>query len=250
MSASAFSIILDFCGGRKTDALVETISAANPRRHIFVLDNASPRKRSRYISYQNARNSYIGGGINDCLELARQNGGRYLMFFTNDIIFTADVNIAAMESIMDSNSDVVQIGASVTNNSTQAKSYPWMIRQNGTTPRVVPHCDLICSMLRLSFIEEFGGFPPSLSGWGYDWELAYQAKSKGYRVLVDDSCCVRHSEYKGELRCEDGRIIDKQLELEAIYNQRYGHYRRLAPQLESQASSVEWCETIKPSTAI
>src|SRR5690242_6336861 len=74
------TVILEYCGGRRTDHLVERLRSWNPGREIAVLDNASPSNRCSYITHSNACNTYVGGGIIDCYKLAESRNCDNLFF--------------------------------------------------------------------------------------------------------------------------------------------------------------------------
>lgn len=223
-------VILDYCGGARTDALYCAVADANPTYQVCVLDNASPVARSQYVSHSNVANTYIGGGIRDCIRLAEEQSSEYLLFIANDITFRSAINIAHGEALLRRMHMVVQLGCAITRESSQAGAYPWMVRrpERGAL-RAVPHCDLLCCFLRLSFIRSFGGFPPSKGGWGYDWELAFQARERKRKIVVMDECVIHHSGYSW---CSDlalGATFDKYAEMAALYSERYGHLERIRP---------------------
>jgi hypothetical protein len=187
------TVILEYCGGSRTDSLVERLQAWNPGREIEVLDNASPANRSRYITRHNTVNTYIGGGIIDCCKLSQARNCDNLFFLVNDIEPLTPIVVDEFEHALASNPNVVQLAASITRDSSpQAIVYPWMVTQGSPVMRRVPHSDLLCCIMRNSFIRSFGGFPVSKGGWGYDLELAYQAFTRGLHIAVADWCVVRH----------------------------------------------------------
>jgi hypothetical protein len=218
-------VILEYCGGSVTDDLYSGLTRWNPRRSIAVIDNASPRNRCTCITHQNSHNTYIGGGLQDCIRLAEAQGSDFLFFVANDICPQSPIDINRFECAMSDNRCVVQVGAAVTPTSDKANCYPWMVAQNGRDTRPVPHCDLLCCILRLSFIREFGGFPPSRSGWGYDWDIAYQAACRGRVVMISDLDIISH--HGGDAGgvpvagCEE----DKRAEMLAVYADRYPNIR-------------------------
>jgi hypothetical protein len=84
-SARCLPVILEYCGGARTDALHEKLSTWNPAHTIRVLDNASPACRATCVTDHNLVNSFIGGGIKDCLALAKKEACRYVLIVMNDI---------------------------------------------------------------------------------------------------------------------------------------------------------------------
>ena len=175
--------------------LYERLAADNPDMIIHVLDNGSPHSRSRFVTHQNQANSFVGGGIKDCIRLAEEHNCSYLFFSVNDLQIVRPIRILEFERILESRPEVVQISASLTVDSDKIQRYPYMLsRPLLRRLRPVPHADLLACMLRLSFIRDFGGFPDSQSGWGYDREIGYQARLRQKLVMVSDAAVVRHTE--------------------------------------------------------
>jgi Glycosyl transferase family 2 len=213
-------VILEYRGGPRTDALHEKLSTWNPAHTIRVLDNASPTCRAARITDHNRVNSFIGGGIKDCLALARKEECRYVLIVMNDIELLTPLDISRFEEIMEANTSIVQIGPALTDDSPQTHRYPWMARLTRNQIRRVPHCDLLCSLLRLDFIESFCTFPDSKSGWGYDLEIAYRALEKLRTIAICDWSLARH---RGESRSRIALAydFDKLKEMEEVYGQRF-----------------------------
>jgi hypothetical protein len=227
MRGKTFGVILEYCGGARTDTLYECVKDWNPKYEIAVLDNASPCNRSRYITHANPQNTFIGGGIRDCIVLAERASSAFLFLMMNDIEPLTPIDIERFENVISARDDIVQIASSVTQDSDKAKPYPWMVNQPGGIDRIVPHCDLLCCMLRIDFIRLFGGFPVSKSGWGYDWEIAYQAYQQGKIIVVSDRCIIEHGRRKiGEEPIADSKS-EKREELIATYRSRYGNFERI-----------------------
>ncbi len=223
MYSNVFCVILEYCGGKATDTLYQKLSRWNPNFVINVLDNASPTNKSIFITHQNKFNSGVGGGIMDCITLAKEKRARYLLFITNDIIPVTKIDFAHLIQIIELNSDVIQISTSLTKNSDK-KYYPWMTCMGKYDNRIVRHSDLLCSLLDIEFIDSFGGFPYSVSGWGYDWEIGYQAKLKEKKIVICDQYRIRHNNTTSQ------DILDKKFkELTEVYNKRYGNYRKIVP---------------------
>src|SRR5690348_5537589 len=118
-------IVLEYCGGTHTDTLVERLRNWNPKHDLYVLDNNSPRYRSKYITHQNPVNTDTGGGIRDCLRIAKTFGARFLLFIVNDIECTHEISFAYFEKLASSDQRIVQVSASITADSAQAKPFPW-----------------------------------------------------------------------------------------------------------------------------
>lgn len=217
-------VVLEYCGGERTDKLVSQLRAWNPGAGIFVLDNASPKNRASCVTHRNNANSYIGGGFIDCIDLARAQGARYLFFCANDIEILDRLNIAEFQSVLDLDAQVVQFSCSVTPDSTQATNFPWMVRRVGGAIRRVRQADLVCCLIRLDFLATFGGFPLSKGGWGYSAELAFHAKLQGKKIYVNDRCTFQHLGRKRAVVTESGETIDKSTEVTSIYSRRYGDW--------------------------
>ena len=145
-----FVIILDYCGGSRTDRLYEQLAQNNPQTDIFILDNASPDNKSLYVSHQNQENSFIGGGIKDCIRLAIKSHKQFLLFITNDIKIKRQIPLWHLEKVMLEKDDVVQVSASLTESSDKTY-YPWMINKRSRTLRKVPHADFLFCCIRLLF---------------------------------------------------------------------------------------------------
>ncbi|MEW4924693.1 hypothetical protein [Algibacter sp. 2305UL17-15] len=226
MKNEIFCIILDYCGGVRTNILYKKLTKWNPGFKIHVLDNASPENKCDFITHQNKINSGVGGGIRDCIKLAREYGSKYVMFIANDIVPVTKIDIGHLMEIMEFNDDVVQISASLTKNSDK-KYYPWMTNMDNGDNRLVHHADLLCSILDLDFIESFGGFPESKSGWGYDWEIGYQAKIKNKKIVISDLYRIKHVNDIKNNSSETWNI--KLQELKRVYNKRYGNFNVIKP---------------------
>jgi hypothetical protein len=227
MRSKTFVVILEYCGGARTDTLFECVKAWNPRYEIAVLDNASPYNKSRYITHANPRNTYIGGGIIDCIGLAEKASSAFLFLMMNDIEPQTPIEIKRFEDLIGAREDIVQIGSSVTQDTVQALPYPWMVQRPGDFDRIVPHCDILCCILRINFIRLFGGFPVSKSGWGYDLEIAYQSYLQAKTIVVSDRCVIRHR----RRQIDEKSIVDSEYEkieeMRAIYRTRYGDFEQV-----------------------
>lgn len=221
MPPKTFAVILDYCGGSRTDRLYKRMAADNPGREIHVLDNASPRDRSGFVTHRNEVNSYVGGGIRDCVALAERAGCSYLFFLANDVRPASGVRIDEFERLMDEDEGVAQVSAALTPASDKVAYFPHMAARGGGV-RTAPHADILACLLRLSFIREIGGFPPSLAGWGYDLELAFQARRLGKKILIDDRCVFEHSNTVRTLRLDSGLALDKVEEMRDVYRRKLG----------------------------
>lgn len=239
-------IILEYCGGARTDALFERISRWNQGVRILVLDNASPINPASCVTHRNRRNSYVGGGIRDCIALALSLGATYLFYCVNDADLPNPLVIADFQAVMDNDPDVVLVSCSLSPDSQQARRYPWMVRRRGGLLRRVRAADPICCLLRLDFIESFGGFPESKGGWGYASEVAYHARKQGKKIYVSDRCSVRHSRASGFLVTERGETISKGDEAVRVYSQRYGTAAKIYQGLE--APDFDEAQGLRPSS--
>lgn len=229
MNRTTIPVILEYCGGARTDALYQQLSAWNPDYLIEVLDNASPHRRSRYITRQNSVNSGVGGGICDCVALAENLGATYVLVITNDIEPVTKIDFGALEALALRYPGIVQLGCATRADSDKSIRYPWMARHTRDTYRIVAHCDILCCLLRLDFLRSFNGFPPSKSGWGYDWEVAYQANRQGKQVVISDGHVIGHTQRPTfSLRRRRFKAdMQKWEELKAIYSQRYENFEEL-----------------------
>jgi hypothetical protein len=233
-------IILEYCGGERTDRLYERMSAFNQSYEIHVLDNASPHTLSRYVTTRNSINSFIGGGLCDCLDFAERRGAEFLFFVSNDIELVREPSIEHFESVAASDPSAALVGVSITGDSAQARVYPWMINQGENGDRIVPHYDPLCCLIRIEFIRRFGGFPPSKGGWGYDWEMASYAKFRNLKIICSDTALIRHLGDRHLSYQALGNGFNKWEEMKQIYNQRYGDYRLLlAWRISRQIAELE-----------
>lgn len=228
-------VVLEYCGGARTDSLVKALSVTNRHSGIHVLDNSSPTNQARSITHRNKANSYVGGGLRDCLALAESLGARYLFYCVNDVTLLDPLVIADFQVVMDDDSDVVVVSCALTADSDQASPFPWMVRQGRSSLRRVRFVDPICCLIRLDFVREFGGFPESKGGWGYSSEMAYHAKRKHKKLLVNDSCAVRHTNSRATLTTADGETVSKREEAAAVYRARYGGIETIRTALDPPA---------------
>jgi hypothetical protein len=211
------TVILEYCGGSRTDYLFDRLRSWNPGHEIEVLDNASPANRCSCVTQQNPTNTYIGGGIIDCYRLAEARECDNLFLVVNDIDPGTPIVIEQFEGALEKDQRLVQVAAAVTHDSSPHSTvYPWMVTQSSPKIRRVPHSDLLCCVIRTSFIRSFGGFPPSQGGWGYDWELAYQALLHGLHIAIADLSIVRHEDTltANSIRLRGSEMFD-------VYNDRY-----------------------------
>jgi len=239
---TTFPVVLDYCGGARTNQLVEGLRKSNPGYPIHVLDNASPVHPCRYTTHRNEVNSYTGGGIADCLRLAREAGASFLLFIANDVECVKPVRFSHLERLIANDDRVVQVSAAITGDTAQARIFPWMIDEGAERDRVVLHADLLLSILDVGFIESFHDFPLSKGGWYYDWELAYQARLQSKLILVADSCLIRHDGTPQDVTdaSADDVRAEKRLEAQTIYRARYGGLPCHALQMEVVSGRDKW----------
>ena len=217
-----FTVILEYCGGSETDYLFDRLRMWNPGSQIEVLDNASPQNRCSCITAQNPVNTYIGGGIIDCCRLAEAAKCDNLFFVANDIDPITPIVVAQFEAAFAHDPSLVQLSASLTHDSSpHAAVYPWMVAQPSQKTRRAPHSDLLCCIIRNSFLSSFGGFPLSRGGWGYDWELAHQALLQRFRIAVADWCVVKHEDKLSLDNEHMGVKRSRHREMLNIYQSRY-----------------------------
>lgn len=241
---NTFSVILDYKGGTRTDSLYEDLTGFNEKMDLSVLDNASPQGVSKYANVFNAQNSYIGGGIRDCIKLARSANKQFLLFITNDIKIKRHFHLPELEKILLQDDDVVQVSASLSNTSDKSY-YPWMYSSGRTGIRRVHHADFLFTFIRISFVEFFGGFPNSKSGWGYDWEFSYQAARHKRKILICDDLEIEHHAR------HEVKNYWKSQELKQVYNRRYGDYKTISPyniyiSKDSKTIIKNLCKSSKP----
>jgi len=86
-------------------------------------------------------------------------------------------------------------------------------------------------LIDIGFVNGFGGFPASETGWGYGWELAYHANLQGRPICVLDECVIHHSP---ELRTM-GEIERRRAEMRAVYTAKYGEVPWLSFRSEIEA---------------
>lgn len=211
------TLILEYCGGSRTDALFDQMETWNPGRQIDVLDNASPTNLCSRVTQYNRVNSFIGGGIIDAFRIAETRNCDNLFFLVNDIDPITPIVVGQFEAELLRNERLIQVAASVTiGSSPHTNAYPWMVAQPSQQLRRVPHSDLLCCIIPTSFVRSFGGFPMSRGGWGYDWELAYQARVRDRHIAVADWCVVRHIDNSDAVSKRN-----KHIEMLDIYKSRY-----------------------------
>jgi hypothetical protein len=229
MSEKTLPILLEYCGGEQTDRLYEALSSWNPETALLVLDNGSPNFRCKCSTHRRPTNSFVGGGIKHCIALAREHQADYLLFIVNDVIPLTKIDFKIFERLMEQDSEIVLAGTSVSADSDKAAYYKWMIHQPESEVRLVIHCDLLFCIIRLDFIDTFGGFPESRSGYGFDFEIAYQAKIQNKKIAVIDRFVCQHSfnSNKSKHAFEPG--FNKIEELKNVYNTRYGNWEKINP---------------------
>jgi hypothetical protein len=220
----ALITVLEYCGGSRTDELVARLRYWNPTRALEVIDNASPTNRCGSATRRNVRNSFVGGGIKQCFSLARQGGYSSVLFVANDVVLQTPIRLQDFLEALRLHPKAVQISASVTRDSApQSDVYPWMVSQAAQGMRIVPHADLLCCLVQTEFIDTFGGFPQSKWGWGFDWEIAYQARLRNLDVGVLDSCVFVHQGADTNPVQNDTLNVEKRQEMHQVYSKRYGN---------------------------
>lgn len=224
-----FPIILEYCGGKATEKLYKKLSRDNPNYKIHVLDNASPINRcdSKIITHQNTKNSFVGGGIKDCIRLAKKNGCKYIFFFVNDVVIKNTINIEYFENLMESDGDIVQASASLTKDSDKNAYYPWMTNTSGKKDRLVNFSDLLACILRIDFLDKID-FPNMKSAWGYDWEIAFYAKLNNKKIMICDNFLCEHTQKTDKWEMLNAGF-DKWEEATNIYNEKYGNFQIIHP---------------------
>ena len=226
------AVILEYCGGSHTDGLHRELVSWNPDYDIAVLDNGSPENAAQCVTHKNADNSFTGGGIRDCLAMAERSGRQFLFLVTNDIHLRSEVYIARFEHVLLRDPAVVQVSAAVVPSSAHARVFPWMRQRAGQRAfRRVPHSDFLCTLVRCDFVRQFGGFPHSRGGWGFDLELAIQARRQGKVIVVDDRTAIDHTGDQTMARKAMGPHFDKAKEMLDVYQSRYGN-------IQEEASNV------------
>jgi hypothetical protein len=220
-----FRVILEYCGGPQTDHLFERLQSWNSGCVIDVLDNASPSNRCSCITYQNTKNLFVGGGIIDCYRLAEEHNCDNLFLVVNDIEPLTPIVIEQFERELAKDPSLVQVTASLTSDSTpQATIYPWMVVDPSQRLRSVPHSDLLCCIIRPGLIRSFDRFPPSRGGWGYDWEIAHQARLQKLRIATADWCVVRHEDKVTAGNAAASSKCNKYGEMLTVYRSRYPQF--------------------------
>jgi len=239
--SSTFVVVLEYCGGIRTDSLVAALREWNPEDTINVLDNGSTRNVCKSVTRWNKMNSNIGGGIRDCIALANASGAKFLLFIANDVQFVRPLRVAHFRRMAESDANIVHISASVTPGSHQAKHFPWMVDTGTGSDRVVWHADILVSLLNIEFIHSFGGFPESKGGWGYSWELAFHALRRGRRILIAEQCVVHHDSIPQEGTDIQEIRAAKDREMLEVYKARYGNipWINFRKQLVERSSSLE-----------
>src|SRR5262245_34901984 len=110
-------VILEYRGGTRTDALHARLSRWNPGATIHVLDNASPGDLCSVVTHRNTVNSYVGGGIRDCIALAESLGAAYLFYSANDVDLVDPLRLAEFEAILDRDPRAVMVSCALTEDS-------------------------------------------------------------------------------------------------------------------------------------
>lgn len=216
---SVFPVILEYCGGEKTDALFKQIQSTNPDYEVAVLDNASPTNRCSVTTHQNKVNTNVGGGLLDCFNLASVKGFEYVMVFTNDISIRT-VDIAELQNKMDSDKSIIQTSLALTRQSSQ-RHYPWMQKNRAGDFRRVHHSDIVASMMRVDFLKSID-FPKSTAGWGYDWQIGYEAMLSDKKIFISNNHVCHHP---ASLTEEQQKV--KRMEMGRVYGRLYGGLRTL-----------------------
>jgi len=215
-------VILEYCGGARTDALQRRLTEWNPGKRILVLDNASPTNHASSVTHRNPVNTYVGGGIRDCVALAESLGASYVFYCANDVEILDPLVIADFEAVAERDPAVVVVSCALSEDTEQARSFPWMVRRPDSGLRRVRFADPICCLIRLDFLRAFGGFPPSHSGWGYSSEMAFHARRWKLKIYVDDRCVIRHRTSASVITTTDGAKVSKGREAVEVYARRYG----------------------------
>jgi glycosyltransferase involved in cell wall biosynthesis len=213
-------ILLEYCGGTRTDRLVANLrnTLSLP---VYVLDNASQKNCCSCATHRNKSNSGVGGGVSDAFRLAESMKAKIILFCTNDVEIVDPSDIPELVDYIESDGEVVQIGASITPESQNAQLYPWMVKHENSSVRKVIHCDLLLCAVRIDFIKSYGWFPSSRGGYGYDWELAYHVDRNKKKILVHDRVTVKHHATLPDEEAAQSHFAREQ-EQYRVYGLRYG----------------------------
>jgi hypothetical protein len=221
-------VLLDHCGGGRTDALYGRLAAWNPGADILVLDNGSICDRPSCATHRNALTSHDGGGLRDCVALAEAARAEFLFLCTGEVDVLDPLPIAEFEAVALADPSVAVVSCALSPDSCSAATLPWMVRKNPARRRPAPYAELLCCLLRLDFLRSYGGFPLSRGSWGFAHELAYQAQLQKKRILVEDRCAIHQWRMSAdpEIVLDSGEVINRQHERVAVYTGRYGDWRR------------------------
>jgi len=147
-----------------------------------------------------------------------------VIFIVNDVECLKPINLSHFERLIAADPRVVQVSAAITQDTAQARIFPWMVDDGTECVRVVPHADFLFTLLDIPFIMQFGGFPASKGGWFYDWEFAWHAKRSSRLILVTPEALIRHNGEPQDGGDADVIREEKRAEAVRVYGNRYGGF--------------------------
>jgi len=203
---SAHCCILSYKMAELTDRTVDNLLNCGWEigRNLFVYENGSEDEShsdvSQYVTHFTGGNLRMTGGWNYIVKKHRSESIDWLWLCTNDFEITGGVPSPDFFHHRLKN-DVGWWHPAVER--IQGYAYPWMFYQ-GIGLRDVRMTDSICPALNINLIWQMIGpqanvpvFDPELyRGWGIDYDTCYQARRRGYRVVIDDNITVKHEASK------------------------------------------------------
>ena len=199
-----------------TRACLESVAAHTDgvSFEVIVVDDASRDDTPALLRSANGvrvvTNPANAGFLRSCNAGARVARGRYVVFLNNDVIVRHGW-LGALVRTADDQPDVGVIGARVVfpdGTLQECGSSVWRdgsTRQHGRgddpgrpefqAVRDVDYCSGACLLVRRELFETIGGFDDRFQPAYYeDVDLAFQARERGYRVIVQPEAVVEHHE--------------------------------------------------------
>jgi len=191
--------ILSYNNPSMTDRLFDNLNSTISTSHnMVVYDNGSDAdKISKHTTHRGLTNCRMVGGFNEIIKIVNNEytDSEYFWFFTNDCYFvTKEVDV--LDNMLKKFNKYPDIGI-LHPSLHQDVSCEFSGVKNTKTSglQIVNMYDFVCPMISKKCLDSVGKeFNKDFYvGWGVDWETSYLARSKGFKVAINNELIVMHN---------------------------------------------------------
>lgn len=228
-------VIVSYNTAELTLACLESLTAGDGDREIWIVDNASPddtvsRVRSKFPEVHlivNQTNRGFAAANNQALPHC---SGRYIIFLNPDTVVKKDALQKAAD-YMDANRHIGLAGAKILNpDGTLQESvsyrYPGEKHTGGETAKLPGNIACVlgaCMIARKELIVELGGFDEDFFLYGEDQDLAWRIREKGFSIGYIEDAEVFHWGGQSEAETPPAAVFAKKIQAEYLFYAK--HYR-------------------------